>query len=63
MSTTIAAHTLILTHLPDPTRDNTIVPVAGVVVEPGESESVIVVRDMAGKTREIAVSNELLSER
>ncbi len=63
MSTTYAEHTLVLTHLPDPTRDNVVVPVPGVVVAPGEHESLIVVRDLAGKTREIAVNNELLSER
>ena len=62
MVVAFAENTLILTHLPDP-RSGVVVPVAGVVVEPGESESLIVVCDLAGKTREIAVSNDRLSER
>ncbi len=63
MSTTYPENSLVLIHLPDETKGGTIVPVPAVVVVPDDRQTVIRIRDLAGRTLEIAVNNELLSER
>jgi hypothetical protein len=60
---TFQQNELVITHLADPTRGGIQVPVSGVVVQPGTTETTIKIRDKAGHTKEVTLANDLLSSR
>jgi hypothetical protein len=56
-------HQLVLTHLPDSSRDGAVVPVPGVVVMPGVLTSVVRIRDIKGNIATRVILNDELIAR
>jgi hypothetical protein len=54
---------LVLLHLPDICRGNTLIPIPGVVVTPGIEVSIVRIRNRTGQIEDIQVSTDDLNAR
>ncbi len=54
---------LVLVHLPDVSRNYTLVPVPGVVISAGPNETMVRVRNLAGNIVNVSISNDDLVTR